>query len=75
MIAQIDKQHAAMIAFAVNPTGQADCLANIGSAQLGASVGAVCVHDQNLAEKSKPRLTTAPCPFVKPRASAMGYNP
>ena len=37
MIAQIDEQHAAMIALAMHPAGQADGLADVGGAEVGAS--------------------------------------
>jgi hypothetical protein len=39
MIAQIDEQHAAMIALAMHPAGQLDVLADMFGAKLGASVG------------------------------------
>ena len=44
VIAQIDEQHAAMIALAVDPARQFDRLAGIGGAQGGAVVGAINVH-------------------------------
>ena len=44
MIAQIDEQHAAMIALAVDPARQARGRVDIGGAQVGASVGAIGVH-------------------------------
>ena len=44
VVAQIDEQHAAMVALAVNPARQLDGLAGIGAAQLGAIVGAIGVH-------------------------------
>jgi hypothetical protein len=47
MVAQIDKQHATMVALAVDPAGQTDRRANIGSAESGASVRAICVHENN----------------------------
>ena len=44
MIAQIDEQHAAMIALAVHPARKTDGLADIGGAELGAVMGAIGVH-------------------------------
>ena len=44
MIAKVDEQHPAVVALAVNPPRQADGLANIGGAQLGAIMGSVGVH-------------------------------
>mgnify|MGYP006150839021 CR=1 FL=1 len=44
MVAQVDEQHAAVIALAMDPARQADGLADIGGAKLGASVGAIGVH-------------------------------
>jgi hypothetical protein len=44
MIAQIDEQHTAMIALAVNPARQADGLSNMAGAQGAAGVGTVKVH-------------------------------
>ncbi len=44
MIAQIDEQDAAVIALAVDPAGQADGRADVGSAELAAVMGAIGVH-------------------------------
>ena len=44
VVAQIDEQHAAMVAHAVHPSGEADGLAHIGLRQVGAAVAAVSVH-------------------------------
>ena len=44
MVAQIDEQHAAMIALAMHPAGQADLAAHVGGAQLGAGVRTIGVH-------------------------------
>ena len=44
MVAQVDEQHAAMVALAMDPAGQADCLADIGGAELGAMMSAIGVH-------------------------------
>src|SRR5205085_12006166 len=44
MIAQIDEQQMAVVALAMNPSRQADGLANVLGAQLGAGMGAVGVH-------------------------------
>ena len=45
MVAQIDEQHAAMVADAVAPAGQADVCAVLGEGQGAAGVGAVAMHD------------------------------
>jgi hypothetical protein len=44
MVAQIYKQQTAMVAFAVNPAGNADGLADIGGAKNSAGMGAVGMH-------------------------------
>jgi hypothetical protein len=44
MIAQIDEQHAAMIALAMHPAGQLHLLADMFGAELCAMVRAVGVH-------------------------------
>jgi hypothetical protein len=44
VVAKVDKQHPAMIALAVDPARQADFLADVGGAKLGAMVGTVGVH-------------------------------
>ena len=49
MVAQVDEQHAAMVALAVNPARQADGRADVGGAKLGAVMGTVGVHDVALA--------------------------
>ena len=48
MVAQIDKEQAAMVALAVHPAGKAGGLAGIGCAKLAAGVGAIGVHLRNL---------------------------
>ena len=78
MIAQIDEQHAAMVALAVNPARQADGRADIGGAELGAGVGAIgvhglllaCVMDEGGNERRASPFTRR---FVNPRAA--GYGP
>ena len=44
MVAQIDEQHAAMVADAVAPAGQPDGLADVGLAQVSAMMRAIAVH-------------------------------
>jgi hypothetical protein len=44
MIAQVDKQDAAMISLAMHPPGQANGLPDIALAKLRAVVGTVGVH-------------------------------
>ncbi|CAK0753185.1 hypothetical protein WCLP8_2410010 [uncultured Gammaproteobacteria bacterium] len=44
MVAQIDEQQAAVVAFTVHPAGQADGLASMVGAQRAAGMGAVGVH-------------------------------
>ena len=79
MIAQIDEQHAAMVALAVDPARKADGLADIG----GASARRRCVSDRvhrnsfhsdcNKAGGSA-RLTGDGRAFVKPRARTGPYS-
>ena len=45
VVAQVDEQHAAMVADAVNPAGQAHGLADLALAKLAAGMGAIAVHD------------------------------
>ena len=80
MVAQIDEQHAAMIALAVDPAGQADGLADVGGAKRGAVVGAIGVHDRisfRHGLRGGARQVRAgarfPCtpPFVNARAPAL----
>ena len=57
MVAQIDEQHAAMVADAVAPAGEPHRLPDIGLAELAAGVGAVAVHVRSLkgiAGRSRP---------------------
>ena len=68
MIAQVDEQHAAVVALAVDPAGKADGLADVGSAELAAIMGAIRVHlpaDSDV-RKFAAALTGAK-PFVNPR--------
>jgi hypothetical protein len=44
MVAQVDEEHAAMVADAVAPAGEAHALADFGLAQFSTSVRAVTVH-------------------------------
>ena len=44
MVAQVDEQHAAMVADAVAPAGQPHVLADVAVAERAAGVGAVAVH-------------------------------
>ena len=44
MVAQVDEQHAAVVADAVAPAGQAGDLADIGFAERAAGMGAITVH-------------------------------
>ena len=44
MVAQVDEQHAAVVADAVAPAGEADVLADEGCGGLGAGMGAVAMH-------------------------------
>jgi len=48
MVAQVDEEHPAMIALAVDPARQPHRLADVGGAQLCASMGAVGVHGRGL---------------------------
>ena len=44
MVAQVDEQHAAMVALAMHPAGQAHGRADIGFTKGAASMGAIGVH-------------------------------
>ena len=44
MVAQIDEQHAAMVADAVAPAGKPHVLADVAVAQRAAGMGAVAMH-------------------------------
>ena len=44
VVAQIDEDHAAVVADTVNPAGEADTLADLGFAELSAGVGAIDAH-------------------------------
>ena len=44
MVAQVDKQHAAVVADAMAPAGQADLFADVGFAQGAAGMGAITMH-------------------------------
>ena len=46
MVAQIDEQHAAMVADAMAPAGQPDLGADVAVAKRAASMGAIAVHGQ-----------------------------
>ena len=47
MVAQVDEQHAAMVALAMDPARQADGLADIGGSQGAAGMGAIGMHGKN----------------------------
>ena len=61
MVAQIDEEHAAMIADAMAPAGKANGLADVGRAERPAGMGTITVHDGLF------RLSGAP--FTRGRAS------
>ena len=44
MVAQIDEQHAAMVADAMAPAGQADRLVDVAVAERAAGMGPVTMH-------------------------------
>ncbi len=46
MVPYVHEQQVTVVAFAVHPSRQADRLADIGSAELSAVMGAIGVHDQ-----------------------------
>ena len=60
MVAQIDEQHAAMVADAMAPAGQPDLLADVALAERAAGMGAVTVHSisKGSVEREKWRTTT-----------------
>jgi hypothetical protein len=72
MITQIDEQQVPVVALAVDPSRNADSLADVRCAELPAIVGAIGVHDQigsqaeNCGGKPAPRFNAANI-FVKPR--------
>jgi hypothetical protein len=48
MIAQVDEDEIAMIALAMDPSGDADGLAGMGGAKFAASMSAIGVHHYGL---------------------------
>ena len=52
MVAQVDKQHAAMVAHPVDPARKAHGLAHMGSIQVGTGMAAIGMHDRPLARKA-----------------------
>ena len=52
MVAQIDEQHAAVVADAMAPAGQPHVLADVAVAKRAAGVGAVAVHASKLQSES-----------------------
>ena len=64
MVAQVDEQHAAMVADAVAPAREADGLADMVFAELAAGMGAIGVHG-NPGEKGLGRCLAEFCPGVK----------
>ncbi len=48
MVAQVDEQHAAVVADAVAPAGEPRLLADVAFAQLAAGMGAIAVHESSL---------------------------
>jgi hypothetical protein len=59
MVAQIDEQHTAMIANAMDPAGQPNRLANVALAERAAGVGPVTMHG---------------CPEKAPEGRIMGFR-
>jgi hypothetical protein len=53
VVAQIDEQHAAVVALAMDPAGQANSLAAVGLGELATGVTAISVHVWGLLLKSK----------------------
>jgi hypothetical protein len=49
MVAQIDEQHAAMIADAMAPAGKPDLSADVALAERAAGMGAVAMHAHSAA--------------------------
>ena len=75
MVAQIDEQHAAMVALAVDPARQADGRADIGGAQVGAVMGTVGVHGQLLLAQdgwSGREMERRASPFTRPLSTRAG---
>jgi hypothetical protein len=72
MVAKVDKQQVAVIALAMDPSRQANCLTNVRGAELATIMGAIGVHDgvgsltENVVEKPRPRFTGRNI-FVNPR--------
>jgi hypothetical protein len=66
MVAQIDKQHTAMVALAVDPARQADDFAYMGIPEFSAFVRTISVHWLLNSKKLwKARLSTVQRHFVK----------
>ena len=61
MVAQVDEQHAAVVADAVAPAGKPDLLADLGGGERAAGVGAIAVH----------RI----CPFKAEAGGTRGHGP
>jgi hypothetical protein len=56
MVAKVNEQQAAVVAYAMDPAGQANGLADIGFAKSGTSVAAVTMHHIILeASAARPR--------------------
>jgi hypothetical protein len=80
MVAQVDEQHAAMVADAMAPAGKPDGRADVAVAELAAGVGAVAVHERTRTEKigafpTKGRKNTCSADFVKARAARLWFMP
>jgi hypothetical protein len=70
MIAQIDEEHAAMVADTVAPAGETDGLPDIGRAERPAGMGTVTVHGGLLLREGRHHSREAPQVKRGPRAAA-----
>src|SRR5262249_14822075 len=59
MVAQVDEQHAAVVADALAPAGEPRLLADVASAQLAAGMGAIAVHESSLDAARKGTCTAS----------------
>ncbi len=69
MVAQIDEQHAAVIAHAMHPAGQPHGLADVAVAQRAAGVGTIAMHGVRSAVKKRAKGACRAL-FVKAMAHA-----
>ena len=75
MVAQVDEQHAAMVADAMAPAGQPDLCADVALAERAAGMGAVAVHAQFRQVGEKWRTTTWAAAICQAGAESLDRSP